>query len=45
MKEQIRQNTDNQMVVEQYSNWNTIRNAFIFAGIIALVVYFQDKKK
>jgi len=36
--------TDNQMVVEQYSNWNTIRNGFILAGILALVVYFQNKK-
>jgi hypothetical protein len=37
--------TDDQMVTEQYSNWNTVRTAFLIAGILALVVYFQDRKK
>jgi hypothetical protein len=36
--------TDDQMVVEQYSNWNTVRNAFIFVGILAVAVYLTRKK-
>jgi hypothetical protein len=37
--------TDDQIMTEQYSNWNTVRNAFLLAGIFALIVYFQNRKK
>jgi len=36
--------TDDQMVTGEYSNWNTVRNAALLVGILALVVYFQGKK-
>lgn len=45
MNEKIQPKTDDQMVTEQYSNWTTIRNGFLLAGIIALVVYLQNRNK
>jgi hypothetical protein len=45
MKEEMKPKTDDQMMTDQYSNWNTVRNAFLLAGIFALIVYFQNRKK